>query len=86
MMFMITMPPTTMPIATTAGITVNSMRVRLFQNATSASAVSTEKSLSCARPQPVGDAHRLFGALPSPSATAMASGIFTEITVVWRRP
>ena len=47
MMFMITMPPTTTPIATTAGITEKSTAVRLFQKATSASAVSTEKSFSC---------------------------------------
>ena len=31
MMFMITMPPTTTPIATTAGTTENSTAVRLFQ-------------------------------------------------------
>ena len=46
MMFMITMPPTTMPMATTAGMTQKSTAVRFFQNATSASAVSTEKSFS----------------------------------------
>ena len=42
MMFMITIPPTTIPIATIAGITEKRMRVRFFQNSTSASAVSTE--------------------------------------------
>ena len=46
MMFMITMPPTTIPIATTAGITAKSTAVSCFQNATSASAVSIEKSFS----------------------------------------
>ena len=43
MMFMITMPPTTMPMATTAGTTVNSTAVSCFQNDTKASEVSTEK-------------------------------------------
>ncbi len=43
MMFMITIPPTTMPIATTAGTTVNSTFVSCFQKASSASAVSIEK-------------------------------------------
>ena len=46
MMFMITMPPTTTPIATTAGTTVNSTAVRFFQKVTSASAVSTVKVFS----------------------------------------
>jgi len=36
------MPPTTIPMATIAGMTANSTRVRFFQNATSASAVSME--------------------------------------------
>jgi len=42
MMFMMTIPPTTTPIATIAGITENRIFVRFFQNSTSASAVSTE--------------------------------------------
>jgi hypothetical protein len=40
MMFMITMPPTTIPIPTIAGITENRSRVRFFQKSISASAVS----------------------------------------------
>ena len=46
MMFMMTMPPTTMPMQTTAGMAVNSTRVSWRQNATSASALSTVKSFS----------------------------------------
>src|SRR5436309_2815546 len=47
MIFMITMPPTTIPIATTAGTTVKMTRVSLPQNAISPSPVSTVKSSSC---------------------------------------
>ena len=39
-MIMITMPPTTIPMQTTAGMMVNSTPVREVQNATSASALS----------------------------------------------
>ena len=46
MMFMMTIPPTTMPIATTAGMAVKSRLVSCFQNATKASALSTVKSFS----------------------------------------
>ena len=85
MMFMITIPPTTMPIATTAGTTVNSTRVRLFQKATRPSAVSTLKS----SPWPGRSrwAMRIASsARAMPSATASAVGILIEITAVCRRP
>jgi len=85
MMFMITMPPTTMPMQTTAGSTVKSTRVRLRQNETSASALSTVKLsgspgrswrlrriASCARAM-------------APSISS-ASRIFTDTVVVRRRP
>src|SRR5437899_1890496 len=85
MMFMITMPPTTIPIATTAGTTVKMTRVSLAQNAISPSPVSTVKSSSspgrsrCA--MRIASSARIM-----PSATPAAAGILTEITVVWRRP
>src|SRR2546425_10751864 len=44
MMFMITIPPTMIPIATTAGMTVKSSRVRFFQKLTSASAVDRKST------------------------------------------
>src|SRR5205809_19004 len=76
---------TTIPMATTAGITVNRMRVRFFQKLTSASAVSTVKSFvwpgrrRCA--MRIASSARCM-----PCCTSVASGIFTEITVVLRRP
>jgi hypothetical protein len=85
MMFMMTMPPTTMPMATTAGIALNSTRVRRFQKSTSASAVSTEKSLSSPGRRPC--AMRIASSARCiPPATAAASPIFTEMVVVCRRP
>ncbi len=85
MMFMITIPPTTIPIATTAGTTVNSTRVRLFQKATSPSAVSTLKSFAW-----LGRSRWAIriasSARAMPSATASPVAILTEITVVCRRP
>jgi len=43
MMFMITMPPTTMPMTTIAGMMVKSTPVSRLQKATRASALSTVK-------------------------------------------
>ena len=85
MMFMITMPPTTMPMTTTAGTTVKMTRVSLAQNAINPSPVSMVKSLSapgrsrCAM-RMASSARTIAGATPS------AVDIFTEITIVWRRP
>src|SRR5206468_716520 len=85
MMFMMTIPPTTMPIATTAGTTVKITRVSLPQNAMRPSPVSTVKSSSC--PGRSRRAIRIASSARSmPSATAAAAGILTEITVVCRRP
>ena len=86
MMFMMTMPPTTIPMQTTAGIAVKRTRVSWRQNATSASALSTVKSFVLARPEPVGDAHRLLGARHRAGSIASALAILTETTVVFRRP
>src|SRR5213595_3453163 len=61
MMFMITIPPTTMPMPTTAGTTVKITRVSLPQNAIRPSPVSTVKSSSC-EGRRWCDAHRLLGA------------------------
>src|SRR5438309_3193929 len=60
MMFMITMPPTTMPMATTAGTTVKMTRVRLCQKEMSPSRIHRE-ILVLARPQPMRDPHGLLG-------------------------
>ena len=85
MMFMITMPPTTIPIATIAGTTAKSMLVSCFQKLTSASAVSIEKSGSspgrsrCAT-RMASSARDIAG------ATSFAVGILTEIVVVCRLP
>ncbi len=85
MMFMMTIPPTTTPMTTTAGTTVKITRVSLPQNAISPSPVSMVKSLSapgrrrCAM-RIASSARNIAG--PTPSAVA----IFTEITIVWRRP
>ena len=57
-----------------------------FQKATSASALSTVKSFVLARPQPVGDPHRLLGAGHRAGSIASALAILTETTVVFRRP
>src|ERR1019366_5806017 len=85
MMFMITMPPTTMPIATTAGITLNSTAVSCFQKSTSAAAVSSEKLFSC--PGRRRCAARIASSARSIAlSTSFASRIFTEIVVVRRRP
>ena len=81
MMFMITMPPTTIPITTTAGTTVKMTRVNLLQNAINPSPVSTVKSSSsrgrsrCAM-RIASSARSIAG------PTASAVGIFTEITIV----
>src|ERR1019366_2949851 len=77
MMFMITMPPTTMPIATTAGITLNSTAVSCFQKSTSAEAVSREKLFSWpgrrwCETRIASSARRIA------SSTSRASRIFTE--------
>src|SRR5881394_2509371 len=85
MMFMITIPPTTMPMPTTAGTTVKITRVSLPQNAIRPSPVSTVKSSSCEGRR--WCAMRIASSARSmPSATRAAAGILTEITVVWRRP
>src|SRR5256884_675422 len=85
MMFMITIPPTTMPMATTAGTTVKMTRVRLCQKEMSPSAVSTEKSSSW--PGRSRCAIRMASSAPSmASATWSAAGLLTEITVVGARP
>jgi len=85
MMFMITMPPTTMPIATTAGTTANSTAVSCFQKFTSASAVSTEKSFSWPGRSPC--ATRIASsARPIRDLTSASSATFTEMVVVSRRP
>jgi len=85
MMFMMTIPPTTMPITTTAGTTVKITRVSLAQNAISPSPVSTVKSSSA-----LGRsrwAMRIASSARSiPSLTLTAVVILTEITMVWRRP
>jgi len=85
MMFMMTMPPTTMPMPTTAGSTANSTRVSVCQNATSASDVSIVKLFSS-----VGRSRRATRIASSArciaGATASALGIFTDTVVVLRRP
>ncbi len=82
---MMTMPPTTIPMQTTAGIAVNNTRVSCRQNATSASALSTVKSFGspgrsrCAI-RIASSARTIAGSIASELA------IFTETTVVFRRP
>ena len=71
MMFMITMPPTTMPIATTAGITANSTRGQLLPEGHQRVGRLDREIVVLRRPQLVRDAHRLLGALPSPPATSV---------------
>jgi hypothetical protein len=84
-MFIITMPPTTMPMATTAGTTAKRMRVRSFQKLTSASEVSIEKSFSSLGRSPC--AKRIASSARSISApTSSPSGTFTETVLVRRRP
>ena len=61
MMFMMTMPPTRMPMQTTAGMTAKRTPVRLVQNATRASALSTVKSFGSVGTEPMRQAHRLLG-------------------------
>ena len=85
MMFMITMPPTTMPIPTTAGTTVKMTRVSRPQNAISPSPVSMVKSFSS--PGRSRWAIRIASSVRSiAAATVSAVGILTEMTFVWRRP
>ncbi len=85
MMFMITMPPTTMPIETTAGTMAKSVAVSVVQNDSSASALSTVKSFSW-----VGRSR--WATRIASSARSIAPGIsrgsaiLTETTVVRRRP
>ena len=85
MMFMMTMPPTITPIATTAGTMVKITRVRFCQKEISPSAVSTVKSFSCEgrswRATRIASSARRMA-----PGTASASDILTEITVVRRRP
>jgi len=80
-----TMPPTTIPIATTAGTTLNRTLVRLFQKLINASDVSMEKlssSLGLSRcATRIASCARAIASL-----TIAASGSFTEMVVVWRRP
>ena len=85
MMFMMTMPPTTIPMATTAGIAANRSRVRFRQNWMKASALSTVKSFSS--PGRSRWAIRIASSARSMAPSmASAEGIFTETTVVLRRP
>src|SRR5438046_8381706 len=79
MMFMITIPPTTMPMPTTVGTTVNKTLVSRFQNSTSPSAVSTAKSSpwpGSRRCEPGVASY----ARPIAQARALAVGILTEFT------
>ena len=63
MMFMITMPPTTMPMQTTAGMTVNSTRVRLPPEGDQRVGLVHREVVRLAGPQPVRQPHRLLGAV-----------------------
>ncbi len=85
MMFMITMPPTTIPMQTTPGIIRNSTLVSVFQNATSASALSTVKSFSSSGRSRCATRIASSARSMAPSISA-ASCIFTDTTVVLRRP
>ena len=60
MMFMMTMPPTTMPIATTAGMAVKSRRVSLLPERDQGVGLVHGEVVGLAGPEPVGDAHRLL--------------------------
>ena len=85
MMFMITTPPTTMPMATTAGMIENSVFVSFFQKSTSASAVSMLKSSSSAGRRRC--ASRMASCARSLAAgIAPGSAILTLMVVVSRRP
>ena len=86
MMFMITMPPTTMPIATTAGMTVNSTLVSCFQNVDERVGRLDGEVVLLAGVQTVRDAHRLLARAHRRRDLIRVGRIFTEIVVVCRRP
>jgi len=85
MMFMITMPPTTMPMATTAGTTVKNDAGEALPEGNEPfrrvhrEIVSWPGRSRCA-------IRMASSARSMASATCSAAAILTEITVVWRRP
>ena len=82
MMFMITMPPTTMPMATTAGMTLNKHAREALPEADQRVGRLDREIVCVVRPQPMRDPHRFLRAGHRVARPCAASGIFTEIVVV----